>query len=196
MDKTPEPLEMPQPQENGPPPLKDLDPELSLKIKSPVPWLVLGAIPIGVWALMSLAPEPPALAPAQTLEQAQQKLSPKQEWKARLDAQKAAGIIPMRGTPAAPEITTQNQQANVSPSSMGEDAPAAQEAVPVMEEPPCDFAPWVGLPISEDILMAVRESKRPYRVLPPGAPATMDYSPARINFEVDKDKIIIAITCG
>jgi len=50
--------------------------------------------------------------------------------------------------------------------------------------------------IEEDILQAVRQAKRPYRILPPGAVMTMDFSSARINFDVNNRQIITRIWCG
>ena len=36
----------------------------------------------------------------------------------------------------------------------------------------------------------------PYRVLPPGASATMDYVPSRLNVDLDSDNRIINLRCG
>ena len=36
----------------------------------------------------------------------------------------------------------------------------------------------------------------PLRIIPPGAPVTMDYSPARLNVETDARGRIVRITCG
>jgi hypothetical protein len=64
--------------------------------------------------------------------------------------------------------------------SRSESNTAAMEtpALPVIKESVCDFSAWVGRPVDED---AVKETGRPYRILPPGSMATMDYSPERIN---------------
>ena len=36
----------------------------------------------------------------------------------------------------------------------------------------------------------------PYRVLPPGAAATMDNVPSRLNIDVDRNNRIVNIRCG
>lgn len=59
--------------------------------------------------------------------------------------------------------------------------------------PGCDFARWVGLPVDEQ---AIKETGRPYRVLPPGSVATMDYNPDRLNVHLGDGGIVIAVTCG
>jgi hypothetical protein len=74
---------------------------------------------------------------------------------------------------------------------------APEDAVPPpemrMENVSCDFSPWVGHPVDED---AVKATQRPYRILPPGAMATMDYSPQRINLDTDENGIVTRVHCG
>lgn len=70
---------------------------------------------------------------------------------------------------------------------MGETMP------PMQDMPACDFAQWVGLPVDEE---AVKATGRPYRILPPGAMATMDYSADRINLHTDEQGIVIDVRCG
>jgi len=60
----------------------------------------------------------------------------------------------------------------------------------------CDFPPWVGGKVSNEMLNALKGAGRPYRVLEPGSMMTMDHSPARVNFDVDKAGIITRIWCG
>ena len=64
----------------------------------------------------------------------------------------------------------------------------------------CDFAPWVGRKVSEDMLESIKGADggqgRPYRILPPGSMMTMDHSPARINFDLDEAGIITRVWCG
>ncbi|MBU0858539.1 MAG: hypothetical protein KJ667_01250 [Alphaproteobacteria bacterium] len=60
-------------------------------------------------------------------------------------------------------------------------------------EMPCEFGHWVGAPVNE---AAVKEMGRPYRILPPGSMATMDYSPARINVETDEAGTVTKVSCG
>ncbi|MCB1538860.1 MAG: hypothetical protein H6865_08040 [Rhodospirillales bacterium] len=38
--------------------------------------------------------------------------------------------------------------------------------------------------------------KEPHRVIPPGAAVTMDYSPDRVNFQLDENGRIVRIWCG
>lgn len=65
---------------------------------------------------------------------------------------------------------------------------------PVMPaEESCTFDEWVGKPVDED---AVKATGRVYRILPPGAMATMDFSPARINVDTDENGIVIRVHCG
>jgi len=63
----------------------------------------------------------------------------------------------------------------------------------VEEDVFCDFAEWVGGPVPLD---ALEELGRPFRVLEPGAMATMDYLPQRINLNVDDDGIVTSVECG
>ncbi|MEJ0062542.1 MAG: I78 family peptidase inhibitor [Alphaproteobacteria bacterium] len=61
--------------------------------------------------------------------------------------------------------------------------------------PPCDFSQWVGASAG----FAEREAHatgRPYRIIGPGVPVTQDYSPARINIELDDRGVVVRISCG
>ncbi len=60
----------------------------------------------------------------------------------------------------------------------------------------CDFNKLVGLSMSERIEEKVKELGRPYRILPPDSAMTMDYAPARVNFDVDAAGIISRVWCG
>lgn len=60
-------------------------------------------------------------------------------------------------------------------------------------EPPCDFDHWTGKPVDEQ---ALKETGRPYRILPPGSMATMDYVPERINVHTDEEGIVTKVKCG
>lgn len=61
------------------------------------------------------------------------------------------------------------------------------------EAPACEFGHWVGGPVPEDELEALG---RPYRVLTPGAMATMDYLPERINVYTDDEGTVLRVDCG
>ncbi len=57
----------------------------------------------------------------------------------------------------------------------------------------CDFGNFVGRPVDEAVLSG---TARPYRVLPPGAMATMDHVPERINLHVNQDGVVTSVDCG
>ncbi len=67
---------------------------------------------------------------------------------------------------------------------------------PVMEAPPCEFPQWIGKKVGGWIDQETEALKRPHRVMPPGAGATRDYSPGRINFDIDAAGIVTRIWCG
>lgn len=60
-------------------------------------------------------------------------------------------------------------------------------------KPGCDFDHWTGKPVDE---AAIKETGRPYRILPPGSMATMDYVEERINVYTDEDGIVKRVSCG
>lgn len=62
--------------------------------------------------------------------------------------------------------------------------------------PPCNFEEWVGKQADASLEAAIKPLNRPYRILPPGTPITQDYSPSRINFDLDAGKKIIRAWCG
>lgn len=79
-------------------------------------------------------------------------------------------------------------EGGVSPSFSGEESYA-----PDMSPQPCDFPQFIGKAVDESALKAIG---RPFRILPPGGMATMDFSPARINLETDDKGIVTRIHCG
>ncbi|MCC6598588.1 MAG: hypothetical protein IT559_07355 [Alphaproteobacteria bacterium] len=74
--------------------------------------------------------------------------------------------------------------------------PERRAAIPQMEAFPCEFEPWLGLKVSPDMIEAIKAARRGHRILSPGAPMTMDHSPARINFDIDEKGTIKRIWCG
>ncbi len=74
-------------------------------------------------------------------------------------------------------------------------ADAAGAPLPGVAASPCDFAGLNGKTV-EEAETAVKETKRPYRVLTPGSVATMDYSPDRINIITDENNLVKEVTCG
>ncbi|MEZ5815032.1 MAG: I78 family peptidase inhibitor [Alphaproteobacteria bacterium] len=60
----------------------------------------------------------------------------------------------------------------------------------------CDFSSWVGMKVEQGMLDALKDAKRPYRVLKPGDMMTMDHAPARVNFDLDNAGTITRVWCG
>ncbi len=92
-------------------------------------------------------------------------------------------------------VQVADAEGRVVPSSSSSPAQAAEERVPptILAPQSCDFPQFIGKPVDEAALKALG---RPYRVLPPGAMATMDFSPVRINLETDDKGLVTRITCG
>lgn len=106
----------------------------------------------------------------------------------------ASGVAPEAIAAAAQPATVRD-----GPDAAAGDSSAPMRrmaAVPEEEAYPCDFEPWLGLKVSPDMLEAIKQARRDHRILPPGAPMTMDYSGSRINFDVDDKGVITRIWCG
>lgn len=76
--------------------------------------------------------------------------------------------------------------------------PQAQLDIPaeMMDAPECDFSHMLGMDVNE-VAETIRQQRRTIRVLTPGQPATMDYSPRRVNIIYDEDsRTVTDITCG
>ncbi|HOO82263.1 MAG TPA: I78 family peptidase inhibitor [Alphaproteobacteria bacterium] len=70
---------------------------------------------------------------------------------------------------------------------------------PELKSYTCNFEPWIGLKLSQEMLDALKGAstgERPYRILRPGDAKTQDYSPTRVNFEIDKAGTITRVWCG
>jgi Peptidase inhibitor I78 family len=61
---------------------------------------------------------------------------------------------------------------------------------------PCDFNEWMGKPADAALEAAIKPLNRPYRILPPGSMMTKDFSPSRINFDLNESGKIIRAWCG
>ena len=61
---------------------------------------------------------------------------------------------------------------------------------------PCDFNEWMGKPADAALVAAIKPLNRPYRILPPGSMVTRDFSPSRINFDLNESGKIIRAWCG
>ncbi len=75
-------------------------------------------------------------------------------------------------------------------------APAVQKPAVAAKTYKCDFAPWVGLKVENEMLTAIKGAGRPYRLVPPGSAVTQDYRPERINFDLNDAGKITRIWCG
>lgn len=152
------------------PVLKDF-PEES-RVRSPLIWVLFLAVPLFLGLLVSLMRE-------QGAEDARQ--------------------IPPEAIKAAAQPAV-SEDASIAKSPVAavdrRDFLRRRMAAPRKDAYPCDFAPWVGLKVTEDMLEAIRQAGREYRILPPGSPGTMDYSAARINFDVDEKGTVIRVWCG
>lgn len=58
------------------------------------------------------------------------------------------------------------------------------------------FVPYGGQPPSRGQFLREESLTAPYRVLPPGAAATMDNVPSRLNVDLDRNNRIIGLRCG
>lgn len=99
--------------------------------------------------------------------------------------------------PGVAGVQVADAEGRMVPSSPSSPSPAqaAEETVPptILAPQPCDFPQFIGKPVDE---AAIKALGRPYRVLPPGSAATMDFSPVRINLETDDKGLVSRITCG
>jgi len=82
-------------------------------------------------------------------------------------------------------------------ASITKPAPVAAAASPTVLGPSttsCDYpSGWVGKKIDRD---AVKATGRVVRILHPNDPATMDFSPDRLNVIIDKNDIVTEVKCG
>jgi hypothetical protein len=75
-------------------------------------------------------------------------------------------------------------------------APVKEAVQPAEKTYSCDFASSVGSKVTPELLDAIGREGRPHRILPPGAGATRDHNPARVNFDVDGEGTITRIWCA
>ncbi|MBI2234601.1 MAG: hypothetical protein HYU57_06405 [Micavibrio aeruginosavorus] len=93
---------------------------------------------------------------------------------------------------------TATEEGMAVPGAEGHDAGVAADAATAAGEAPapsCAFDFLIGLQ-TDAALEQVRPLDRPYRVLPPNAMATMDFSAERINLHVDENGVVTGVTCG
>lgn len=74
--------------------------------------------------------------------------------------------------------------------------PPSRPAVPPPPEDSCGAAPYAGL-VGEDATALEKVLiLKPVRILRPGIAVTMDFNPARMNFDIGADGRITSIHCG
>jgi hypothetical protein len=64
------------------------------------------------------------------------------------------------------------------------------------EVPACNTDGWTGLKMEGVTLERAKALGVPYRVLPPGSMTTQDYSPDRLNFDLDSNGAVTRAWCG
>lgn len=90
--------------------------------------------------------------------------------------------------------TSEGAMPGVAMGSPDEAGAETEDAAPAPEAgPPCVYDHFTGHPVDETVL---KETGRPYRLLPPGTGATRDFNPARINLETDDEGIVLRVWCG
>jgi hypothetical protein len=67
---------------------------------------------------------------------------------------------------------------------------------PTDPENACGAAGFQGLVGQQGQIARMLVLDQPLRVIPPNSAVTMDYSPSRINFELDAADRITAVRCG
>ena len=140
------------------------------QVDSPVIWLALLAIPLVLALIVGI------LRKDQTLSK------------------------PEKPVYIAPQDAGQRSLAPISADNpiIAQAINAAQPSkpAPAPEAVSCDFEQWVGKEVSDDMLQAIKDAKRPFRILPPGSMMTMDHAPARINFDLNDAGKITRVWCG
>ena len=79
-------------------------------------------------------------------------------------------------------------------SDSGNEANTAQPGA--AEEAAGEETIAAGLDQNSRFVQALKATGRPYRILPPDAMATMDYSADRINVHTDANGIVLDVRCG
>ena len=65
-----------------------------------------------------------------------------------------------------------------------------------LEQPQCNFNELIGIKPNENLFARLKRVGKAYRVVQPGAQITMDYSPDRVNLELDEQGLIQRAWCG
>jgi hypothetical protein len=80
----------------------------------------------------------------------------------------------------------------IAPNEVVKGKPSA-DVVTGEAKPACEFHDWIGKRVNE---AAIKATKRPYRIVAPGQPVTMEYSAERINVMVNPMNMVVQVTCG
>lgn len=63
-----------------------------------------------------------------------------------------------------------------------------------VEKPTCGVGDeWVGFKVDREM---VKARGKPFRIITPGSPVTMDFSPDRINVIIDENDMVVEVRCG
>ena len=95
--------------------------------------------------------------------------------------------------------TAEQAQAVTEPSSSKSTVPAETRRVGQLirqKEKSCDYKHWHGARFGDEVKRKLTNSKKPYRVLLPGQSYTQDYSPSRMNVQLDENGVITRVWCG
>lgn len=100
-----------------------------------------------------------------------------------------------------PEMANASAPGNVSPpvspvSSIRPESLVACRGHVLVPAAGMTFVPFGAQPPSQGQYLREESLSAPYRVLPPGAAATMDNVPSRLNIDVDRSNRILNIRCG
>ncbi len=80
--------------------------------------------------------------------------------------------------------------------SEGQMAKVGREMDGKLSRQGCSYRELIGLKPDRDVVAKIRETGRPHRILQPGSQMTMDFSPQRINLELDDQGAIRRVWCG
>ncbi len=107
-----------------------------------------------------------------------------------------AGIALMACTPSASDTATPASDASaVAPETNPAPAPPVAGADPAVEDT-CGMVQHAGLIGKPATDPAVPPAGPQVRHLPPGSQVTMDFSPTRLNIDIDAAGVITALRCG
>ena len=93
---------------------------------------------------------------------------------------------------AEPAMESGEGMAPANGTQVEADAPATP---PEMAAPSCAFDFLIGQTF-EQAEEQVKPLDRPYRIIRPGDAVTQDFSPERINLNVDETGMVTSVTCG